>query len=97
MALGAGPMAAWTGHVPQLHTKRVSWRSSGQEASGAPARAGGGGEGGPGNAGTRLTEAFMLEGASADKKTQGAAVSPCKDGGDLRHLGLYSPGNGSHA
>lgn len=52
---------------------------------------GGGWEGRRGNAGTRLTEAFMSEGAS-----QGPAVSLCKDGGDLCHLGCYSPGNGSH-
>lgn len=49
-----------------------------------------GGGGGRGNVGTRLTEAFMLEGASTDKKTQGPAVSPCKDRGELRHLGFYS-------
>lgn len=57
---------------------------------------GGGLDGRQGNAGTRLTEAFMLEGASADKKTQGTAVSLRKDGGDLCHLGFYLPGNGSH-
>lgn len=35
---GVGGVGSWayghrTGHVPQRHTKRVSWRSSGQEAS----------------------------------------------------------------
>lgn len=61
-----------------------------------PGRDGGGREGRRGNAGTRLTEAFMSEGASADKKTQGPAVWLCKDGGELCHLGSSSPGNGSH-
>lgn len=30
--IGSWAYGARTGHVPQLHTKRVSWRSSGQEA-----------------------------------------------------------------
>lgn len=39
---GVGGVGSWakTGHVPQRRTKRVSWRSSGQEASRARARAG---------------------------------------------------------